>query len=146
MHAQARKQFPGSISWVQGYISTWWPVAPPALIFSNAALHWVGDHQALMPRLFACLAPGGQIAARKCLTPPPPLSGLPHGAARPGAVAIASCPASRHTPIRCRRMTITRSSPAMPPRSIFGRRIIFTRSIASTRWWRVVSGTRSFLT
>jgi trans-aconitate 2-methyltransferase len=31
------------------------------LIFSNAALHWVEDHEALIPRLGAALKPGGQL-------------------------------------------------------------------------------------
>lgn len=42
----------------------WEPVAPPALIFSNAALHWLGDHDALLPRLASLLAPGGTLAAQ----------------------------------------------------------------------------------
>jgi trans-aconitate 2-methyltransferase len=32
------------------------------LVFSNAALHWVGDHEALLGRLTQALAPGGQLA------------------------------------------------------------------------------------
>ena len=32
------------------------------LIFSNAAFHWVEDHDALIPRLAAALEPGGQLA------------------------------------------------------------------------------------
>jgi trans-aconitate 2-methyltransferase len=32
------------------------------LIFSNAALHWVEDHETLIPRLAMMLAPSGQIA------------------------------------------------------------------------------------
>lgn len=34
------------------------------LIFSNAALQWSGDHPALVRRLYACLAPGGQLAVQ----------------------------------------------------------------------------------
>ena len=34
------------------------------LVFSNAALHWVPDHEALFARLAAALAPGGQIAVQ----------------------------------------------------------------------------------
>jgi trans-aconitate 2-methyltransferase len=37
---------------------------PYDLIFSNAALHWVPDHAALLPRLCALLAPGGQLAVQ----------------------------------------------------------------------------------
>jgi trans-aconitate 2-methyltransferase len=32
------------------------------LLFSNAALQWVGEHEHLVPRLAAALAPGGQLA------------------------------------------------------------------------------------
>jgi trans-aconitate 2-methyltransferase len=32
------------------------------LVLSNAAIHWVPDHAALLRRLAACLAPGGQLA------------------------------------------------------------------------------------
>jgi trans-aconitate 2-methyltransferase len=34
------------------------------LVLSNAALHWVPDHERLLPRLVACLAPGGQLAVQ----------------------------------------------------------------------------------
>ncbi len=34
------------------------------VIFSNAALHWVDNHRALLPRLFALLRPGGQLVAQ----------------------------------------------------------------------------------
>lgn len=34
------------------------------LIFSNAALHWSEDHEALIPQLFERLTPGGQIAVQ----------------------------------------------------------------------------------
>lgn len=34
------------------------------LIISNAALHWTEDHEELIPHLFHCLKPGGQIAVQ----------------------------------------------------------------------------------
>lgn len=34
------------------------------LLFSNAALQWSENHAELIPRLFGCLAPGGQIAVQ----------------------------------------------------------------------------------
>lgn len=34
------------------------------LIFSNAALHWVDDHESFIPKLFGLLNPGGQIAVQ----------------------------------------------------------------------------------
>ncbi|MGR3482163.1 methyltransferase domain-containing protein [Salipiger marinus] len=48
----------------QADMASWTPDTPPALIFSNAALHWVGDHPALLPRLAATLAPGGTLAVQ----------------------------------------------------------------------------------
>ena len=34
------------------------------LVFSHAAIHWVDDHPALVPRLFALVRPGGQLAVQ----------------------------------------------------------------------------------
>lgn len=45
-------------------IAAWHPATPPALIFSNAALHWLDDHAALLPRLVGMLAPGGTLAVQ----------------------------------------------------------------------------------
>jgi len=47
---------------VQADIAGWQPDAPPALIFSNAALNWVPDHAGLVPRLAGMLPPGGVLA------------------------------------------------------------------------------------
>ena len=49
---------------VQADIAHLQPDAPPALIFSNAALQWLGDHGRLMPRLAGFLAPGGVLAVQ----------------------------------------------------------------------------------
>lgn len=45
-------------------IADWEPAAPPALIFSNAALQWLPDHAALLPRLAEMLAPRGTLAVQ----------------------------------------------------------------------------------
>lgn len=37
---------------------------PFDLVFSNAALHWLGDHHALIPRIASLLAPGGQLVVQ----------------------------------------------------------------------------------
>ena len=49
---------------VEADIAHWLPETPPALIFSNAALHWLPDHAALMPRLAGVLAKGGMLAVQ----------------------------------------------------------------------------------
>jgi trans-aconitate 2-methyltransferase len=43
-------------------IARWRPDAAPDLIYANASLQWVPDHETLVPRLFAALAPGGVLA------------------------------------------------------------------------------------
>jgi trans-aconitate 2-methyltransferase len=43
-------------------IAGWQPELPPDLIYANASLQWVPDHETLIPRLFAALAPGGVLA------------------------------------------------------------------------------------
>ena len=43
-------------------IGSWEPELRPDLIYANAALQWVPDHEHLIPRLFAALAPGGVLA------------------------------------------------------------------------------------
>lgn len=49
---------------LQADIAGWQHDSPPALVFSNAALHWLADHDALLPRLAASLAPGGTLAVQ----------------------------------------------------------------------------------
>jgi trans-aconitate 2-methyltransferase len=44
--------------------ATWTPAEPLDLVFSNAALQWLPDHEALLARLTAALAPGGQLAVQ----------------------------------------------------------------------------------
>lgn len=52
------------VAWELGDIATWQPPAPVDLIFTNAALQWLPDHQTLFPRLLLALAPGGVLACQ----------------------------------------------------------------------------------
>ncbi|MDE2005998.1 MAG: methyltransferase domain-containing protein [Rhodospirillales bacterium] len=63
MLAKARETAPGCRFLACGF-AEWRPEAPPDLIFSNAALHWTGGHEVLLPRLFDLLAPGGVLAVQ----------------------------------------------------------------------------------
>jgi len=45
-------------------LAAWRPSAPPGMIFSNAALHWLPDHAALLPRLAGFLPAGGVLAVQ----------------------------------------------------------------------------------
>ncbi|MGE5506124.1 MAG: methyltransferase domain-containing protein, partial [Actinomycetota bacterium] len=54
----------GAIAWVQADMGGWVPPAPLDVLFSNAALHWLGGHEVLFPRLMGLLAPGGWLAVQ----------------------------------------------------------------------------------
>lgn len=49
---------------IEADAAEWAPEARPALIFSNAALHWLPGHDALFPHLAGFLAPGGTLAVQ----------------------------------------------------------------------------------
>lgn len=53
-----------SLDWLEADAGAWKPAAPAALIYSNAALHWLDDHASLFPRLMSHLAPGGALAVQ----------------------------------------------------------------------------------
>jgi trans-aconitate 2-methyltransferase len=57
----ARNHHP-HVRWQQGDVAEWIADEPFDLVFSNAALQWVGDHARVMPRLFEQVAPGGAFA------------------------------------------------------------------------------------
>ena len=61
MLAEARREFP-DLEWQRANISSWRPPAAPDLIYTNAALQWVPDHEALLPSLLNKLRPGGVLA------------------------------------------------------------------------------------
>ncbi|MBP0463672.1 methyltransferase domain-containing protein [Roseomonas sp. PWR1] len=48
----------------QADIAAWAPAAPVDVLFSNAALQWLGGHEALFPRLLSHLTPGGVLAVQ----------------------------------------------------------------------------------
>lgn len=96
MLAAARKRLP-DVSFVEADIASWTPERAPDVIFSNATLQWLGDHETLFPRLLKLLAPGGALAIQM----PDNLSEPSHAAmrevARDGAWAerLAGAAASR---------------------------------------------------
>jgi trans-aconitate 2-methyltransferase len=58
----------GRIRWELGDIGAWQPAAPVDLVYSNAALHWLDDHERLLPHLLDQLAPGGVLAVQMPLS------------------------------------------------------------------------------
>jgi trans-aconitate 2-methyltransferase len=63
MLAEARREFP-TLSWRQADIRSWHPPASPDLIYANAALQWLPDHENLLPSLLSELRPGGVLAVQ----------------------------------------------------------------------------------
>jgi trans-aconitate 2-methyltransferase len=48
--------------WSVADIADWTASAPYDVVYSNAALHWVGDQASLLPRLMRSVRPGGALA------------------------------------------------------------------------------------
>lgn len=100
MLARAAQTLPQG-RWLEADIATWAPQPPADLIFSNAALHWLGDHRSLLPRLVAGLRPGGVLALQ-----------MPNNFAAPSHTAIAET--AREAPWRARLEPLL-LSPLAPP-------------------------------
>ncbi len=73
-----------TIDWREADINSWHPEAPVDVLYSNAALHWVRDHAALFPRLFAMVAAGGALAVQMPRNPDAPFQRLMEEVARDG--------------------------------------------------------------
>lgn len=78
------------------------PEASFDLVFSNACLHWLDDHEQLWPRVFAWVRPGGQFAVQI----PANHDSLPH--------RVANAVAERE-PHRTALAGYTRTSPVLAP-------------------------------
>lgn len=52
----------GGVTFEVGDLTTWWAPTPVDVVFANAALQWVPDHEPLLAHLASQLAPGGQLA------------------------------------------------------------------------------------
>lgn len=63
MLADARKSGVDA-RFIQADITTWAPAERYDVIYSNAALQWLGDHKTLLPRLVSFLRPGGVLAVQ----------------------------------------------------------------------------------
>jgi trans-aconitate 2-methyltransferase len=71
-------------TFAQADIPTWQPQTAPDLIYSNAALQWVGEHDTLFPRLVSLLAPGGVLAVQIPAMHDAPIRTLQHDVAASG--------------------------------------------------------------
>ncbi|NEI03047.1 trans-aconitate 2-methyltransferase [Rhizobium leguminosarum] len=59
----ARQRLPAA-EFETGDIETWDPRTPQQLLFANAVLQWVPNHQRLFPRLMSFVADGGSLAVQ----------------------------------------------------------------------------------
>jgi trans-aconitate 2-methyltransferase len=55
---------PGRVEFVRAEIDKWTTDRPVDLIVSNAALHWIADHESLLTRLAAMLSRRGRLAVQ----------------------------------------------------------------------------------
>ena len=55
---------PSRVRWEYGDLADWKPDASPSVLYSNAVIQWVPDHQELIPRLWAMLPSGGCLAVQ----------------------------------------------------------------------------------
>lgn len=63
MLEKARAALP-QLTFADADLNHWTAPAAADLIYTNAALHWLPDHERLYPRLFDMLAPGGVLAVQ----------------------------------------------------------------------------------
>src|SRR5262245_4851679 len=118
MLAKARAAAP-EIAWQRADLSTWSPPRPADLVYSNAALHWLDDHDRLFPALFGALAPGGVLAVQ-----------LPRNFEAPSHTAITE--AVRSGPWRAKLEPLLRPHPVAAPGFYFD--LLTTRAAALDMW------------
>lgn len=58
----AARASPAGARWIEADVAGWIPDRVYDLIYSNATLQWVSNHETLLPRLVSFLAPGGVFA------------------------------------------------------------------------------------
>lgn len=99
MLAKARKDHPG-VAFKKADVGNWKAGRGKAdLIYSNATLHWLPDHQALFPRLMKNLKPGGVLAVQMPRNFDAPSHRLIREVAENGPWAEALKPVLRDTPV-----------------------------------------------
>jgi trans-aconitate 2-methyltransferase len=79
------RELQSSIEWRQTDLNDWRPQQRFDVIYSNAALHWLPNHEALFPRLLSFLNPGGYLAVQMPGNFTAPTHMLVYEAARAGS-------------------------------------------------------------
>ena len=63
MLVEARREVPGA-SFVQGDLATWVPDRLGDVVFSNATMQWLDEHERLFPRTLSWVSSGGVLAVQ----------------------------------------------------------------------------------
>jgi trans-aconitate 2-methyltransferase len=87
------------IDWAKGDAARWSAPDPAALVFSNAALHWIDDHARLFPHLIRQVARGGALAVQMPRNFAAPSHALLYETAARGPWAAALVPYLRPSPV-----------------------------------------------
>jgi trans-aconitate 2-methyltransferase len=111
-------EIPG-IDWQRADLATWQPQRAVDLVYSNAALHWVGDHARLFPALLGMLAPGGVLAVQ-----------MPRMFTAPTHTLVAE--AARRGPWRARLEPLLRPPPVAEPGFYYD--LLAPRAVAVDIW------------
>jgi trans-aconitate 2-methyltransferase len=102
---------PSSIRWLEADLRNWSASEKLALIFSNAVLQWVDDHETLFPRLMKMLVSGGVLAVQMPRNFDQPSHVLMREAAQAGPWAAALKPLLRPEPVAGPEVTYDRIAP-----------------------------------
>lgn len=128
MLAQARAALPQA-DWQCRSIAGWQADAPVDLVFSNAALHWLPDHDRLFPHLAAQVASGGVLAVQ-----------MPRNFEAPSHTAVAD--SARAGPWHARLADLLRPPPVDAPSAYYERLLPFaaTLDLWETEYLQVLQG------
>ena len=88
-----------NVAWRQADVRTWAASEPQDLVYSNAVLHWLDNHETLLPRLMGELSPGGVLAVQMPNQFAQPSHVLMRQVARSGPWADVLTPLLRDAPV-----------------------------------------------
>ena len=100
-------------------LNAWVPDAPADVLYSNAALQWLGGHETLFPRLFEFLRPGGVLAVQ-----------MPRNHAAPSHVGMVE--AAENTGLRDVLAPVLRRNPVAEPTVYYD--LLSPRAAALEMW------------
>lgn len=118
MLAKARTDHPQA-KFIEADVATWRPAQPVDVLYSNAALHWIPDHDSVMPGLLSAVKAGGWLAIQ-----------MPHNFAAPSHTCINE--AIEQGPWRARLEPHLRRAPVADPQHYW--RLLHAQSSALEIW------------